>query len=547
MLQVGAFTGVEGMAEGPISEKNGSSYLVAARYAVTGIFGSAGTTNALPDYSDIAFNIDLGKSKLGNFTLFGIGGQSDISFLHNEVDEDDLFAEPDTDAFPESKFGVVGLRHNLILDETTYLRTVLSASNSKGDYYENRFFNLDTAEEFSVEYATQNTSETRYSLSSFINKKFNARLTGRAGLLVENFQNKLNATRREGNPDLDGDGLRDLLPVYDFDEGMTIYQFYAQSQYRLNSKWTLNLGVHSQTLTLNNSFALEPRIAVNYKIAPNHTLNIGYGLHHQNAPLPILLLQEPLVDGTFTESNRDLKFTQSNHFVIGYDANLASNWRAKIEAYYQSINNVPVDNFASSFSILNLGDDFVFPTDAYRLQNEGTGTNVGIELTVEKFYSNGYYGLLTTSIFDSKYKGSDGIERNTAFNNQYVLNLLFGKEWKIGKDKRNAFSIDTKFTTAGGRYTTPVNLAASQTAMEEVLFEDLAYTERNDAYLRWDIKVGIKLNSKKRKLSQQFFLDLQNVTNRENIFARRYNRITNEINEVYQIAFFPDFLYRIEF
>jgi hypothetical protein len=535
------------MAEGPISKKNGSSYLVAARYAVTGIFGVAGTTNALPDYSDIAFNIDFGKSKFGNFTLFGIGGQSDISFLHTEIDEDDLFAEPDTDGFPESKFGVVGLRHNLILDEMTYLRTILSASNSSGDYYENRFFNLETPEEFFLEYGTQNTSENRYSLSSFVNKKFNAKLRGRAGLLLENYQTNLYATRREGNPDLDGDGKPDLLSVYDFDEGMTIYQFYAQAKYRVNPRLTLNIGLHSQTLTLNNTFALEPRVALNYKIAPNHTLNIGYGLHHQNAPLPILLLQEPLSDGTFVESNRDLDFTESNHFVLGYDANLASNWRAKIEAYYQIINDVPVDNFASSFSILNLGDDFTFPTDVYGLQNDGKGTNIGLELTVENFYSNGYYGLLTTSIFDSKYKGSDGIERNTAFNNGYVFNLLFGKEWKIGKDKRNVISFDTKFTTAGGRYTTPVDLAASQAAMEEVLFEDLAYSERNDVYLRWDVKIGVKFNSKKRKLSQQLFFDFQNVTNRENIFTKRYNRITNEVNEVYQIAFFPDFLYRIEF
>ena len=107
--------------------------------------------------------------------------------------------------------------------------------------------------------------------------------------------------------------------------------------------------------------------------------------------------------------------------------------------------------------------------------------------------------------------------------------------------------MDTKFTTAGGRYYTPVDLEASQLAMNEVLREDLAFSEQYDPYLRWDFKIGIKLNSKKRKLSQQFLLDLQNVTNRKNIFARRYNRITNEINEVNQIEFFPDFLWRIEF
>ena len=80
------------------------------------------------------------------------------------------------------------------------------------------------------------------------------------------------------------------------------------------------------------------------------------------------------------------------------------------------------------------------------LINKGTGTNYGLELTVEKFFSKGYYGLFTSSIFDSKYTGSDGVERNTAFNGKYVYNILTGKEWNVRAGKRNKTSIDFKFT-----------------------------------------------------------------------------------------------------
>jgi hypothetical protein len=154
---------------------------------------------------------------------------------------------------------------------------------------------------------------------------------------------------------------------------------------------------------------------------------------------------------------------------------------------------------------------------------------------------------LTTTLYDSKYEGSDGVERNTAFNSGYVVNLLFGKEWGLGKSKRNTFTIDTKVTTAGGQYYTPVDLVASREAQQEVLHDANAFSERFDPYFRWDLKFGVKLNSKKRKLSHQFYVDIQNITNNENIFARRYNRQTNEVNEVYQIGFFPDFMYRIQF
>ena len=81
--------------------------------------------------------------------------------------------------------------------------------------------------------------------------------------------------------------------------------------------------------------------------------------------------------------------------------------------------------------MLNTGASFKTDlTDS--LVNNGTGRNYGVELTVEKFVSDGYYGLCTTSLYESKFTASDGVERNSAFNGKYVFNLSLGKEWKTG-------------------------------------------------------------------------------------------------------------------
>ncbi len=548
MVQLGAVSGLEFMAEGPISREQGSSYIVSGRYSFVGFASEAGFpigTNAAPNYQDLSFKLDLGNGKAGRFTLFGIGGRSDIDFLHDEVDEDDLFSANDEDAKVKSLFGVFGLKHNLILDKKTYLRTVVAASTSQNEFDQDRLFNLDTPEEYSLRVGEADNIDTRYSFSTYVNRKFNARLTARAGALIENNQYNVSFKDRTNfiTPDVDPREL-DLVTLYDFNEGATLLQGFIQTQYKISPKWTFNAGFHTQYLTLNESFAAEPRLALNWNVAPKHTINFGYGLHHQTQPLPVLLLQEP---ETGIRSNENLDFTRSNHFVVGYDVKFAPNWRGKVETYYQAIDNVPVEPFPSSFSMLNVGNDFAFPDDVFGLINEGTGFNYGVEFTLEKFYSDGYYGLLTASLYESRYEGSDGIERNTAFNNQYVLNVLFGKEWNIGKDKRNAFSIDTRLTTSGGRFFTPVDLEASQLAGQEVLIESQAFSEQNDPYFRWDLKFGFKLNSAKRKLSHQFYFDIQNVTNNENIFARRYNRLTNQVNDVFQIGFFPDFMYRIQF
>jgi outer membrane receptor protein involved in Fe transport len=268
-------------------------------------------------------------------------------------------------------------------------------------------------------------------------------------------------------------------------------------------------------------------------------------LHGQLQPLPVYLYQSQ--NGTsLNRSNRNLDFSKAHHFVLGYENRFAADWRIKTEAYYQHLFDIPVEQIRSGFSMLNAGNDFTFP-DKTGLINNGTGSNKGIELTAEKFLSNGYYLLATGSVFESKYKGSDGIERNSIFNNGYAANILAGREWKMGKSKRNAFTLDLRMSTIGGKYVTPVDLPASIAAGKEILDETKYNSEQLDSYFRLDTKFGFRLNSKKRKISQTFYLDLQNVTNRENIFLRRYNPVYGTVGQVNQIGFFPDILYRVQF
>jgi hypothetical protein len=140
------------------------------------------------------------------------------------------------------------------------------------------------------------------------------------------------------------------------------------------------------------------------------------------------------------------------------------------------------------------------------------------------------------------------VDRNTGFANRYVFNTLLGKEWLIGKAKRNAVTFDTKFTTSGGRPYSPIDVEATQAnGGREVYVDEDAYSLRYDPYLRLDVKVGMRLNGAKGKVSHQFFVDLQNITDRENIFVERYNPVTETVNPVYQNGFFPDFMYRIQF
>lgn len=543
-LQLGAFSGLEAMAEGPVGSKGGS-FLVAGRYSFIGLIG-AGSTTATPDYQDLSFKLDFGNSRAGKFTLFGIGGLSDINFLGAQIEEGDLFAAEDEDSFVKGHFGTVGLKHNLIIGKNTYLRTVIGGSRRGNAFEQDRYQNLGTAEESKLRITEIDNSEYRYTISSYLNSKLSSKQTIRLGVLFENISSNAFFKDREDGPDLDGDGESDWFTVYDFDGNFGLLQPFVQTQYRLSEAFTINAGLHGQYSTLNEQFVIEPRASAAWAPTLKDRISFGYGMHQQHAPLPLLFLNEE-VNGELIRTNQNLDFIRSQHYVVGYDRKLGQDLRLKTEVYYQDIDRAPVERTASSYSTLTEGANFAFSEDKTSLVNQGTGFNRGVEITIEKFYHKGHHLLATGSFFQSKYKGSDGVERSTPFDNGFVLNLLTGKEFKIGRARRNVFLIDTKLTTSGGRWYTPVDLEASRIQGFEVLKEDQAFSAQYDNYFRWDVKFGIKLNSAKSKVSHQFFLDLQNVSNRDNIFARQFNRLTNNVDQISQIGFFPDFLYRIQF
>jgi hypothetical protein len=196
--------------------------------------------------------------------------------------------------------------------------------------------------------------------------------------------------------------------------------------------------------------------------------------------------------------------------------------------------------------MLNAGASWGLNTRDF-LTNDGEGWNYGLEFTVEKFYHNNWYFLTTASLFDSKYQGSDGIKRNTAFNGNFVTNALVGKEMKVKSNGTLVF--DIKVTWAGGKRYTPIDVEASKendgAAFNTVYIDELAYEEQFPDYLKADVKIGYRRDEK--KVSQVWEFYVENVTNHKNPLNQTFNPNTGEIETVYQLGLFPLFNYKIYF
>jgi hypothetical protein len=266
-------------------------------------------------------------------------------------------------------------------------------------------------------------------------------------------------------------------------------------------------------------------------------------LHSALSPLLLYFYRSRQPDGSRALTNLDLGFTRSHHFVLAYDRQLSSSVHLRVEGYYQSLFDAPVERAPSYYSVLAEGTDFG-PPNRGNLVNAGTGRNYGVELTLERTFAQGYYFLFTTSLFESKYKGSDGVERNTPFNTKYVVNALAGREFRLG-NRGNVFTLSLKLTTAGGRYTTPIDYEASQAARVAVYRHEQAYSQQQAAYVRADVKLGYKIN--RARLTHELALDVQNVTNRDNVLRQAYNPRTNRIGTAYQQGLLPIASYRVTF
>jgi len=529
------FNGIELGAEGPLSVGKKASFLINYRYSMVAAIQKlgldVGTGGATPYYQDLNFKINIPTEKAGTFSLFGLGGESHVKF--GAIDEDNLYSTNDG-SLRERNFnsltGVIGFAHTYFFNANTSGRFTLTASGFDSKYKEN-FYNIKPD---SIAFYKKNV-QVKYSPGYTFNKKFNSRNQLTLGAVAE--FNKLQL-RNDYIPD--GDSA--LVTFINSKKNALLLKGFINFSHRFSDKLSSNLGLYSQLFTLNNSYSIEPRWNIKYQFKPNQSLAFGMGLHSQLQPLEVYFYESKDSNGQVEMTNQDLKFVKSLHSVLAYDISFSRHLRLKAEVYGQYIYDAAVEKIPSSFSMLNAGADFYFPYKT-NLVNGGNGYNYGAELTLERFLDKGFYYLFTASVFESKYKASDNVWRNTAFNSNYTFNILTGREFRISR--KASVSFDTKLAYAGGQRYTPFDIAASAAAGYVTFKEDEAYSLKNDDYFRWDFKISYARNGK--RTTQKWYIDLQNITNRKNMYVRTLNPNDGSISEIYQIGFFPNINYMITF
>lgn len=531
-LQAGLL-GLDAAIEGPFSKKYKGSYLIDYRYSTLTLLNKLGalpSDGSITNFQDLSYNLYLPTKKLGTFTMFGFGG---LSSDNRTVDKDSAKWEEKSDRYPyrfTAHTGMSGITHSILLGNKINLKTTAGYSYTKNGYDEDY-----TEDDYSVsKNYTDNYIVKKFLFNSTMNYKFSNRSQLRAGVIGNTiyFNYYQLSAEHEGDP---------LLERINSKGSTSTQQAFAQWQYKPSNDVTVNAGLHYLHLSLNNTSSVEPRLSAKWNISNKTSLALGYGLHSQLQIWGVYFARQQNPDGSFNSPNRNLDFTKSHHYVLSFGHKLAKNLLLKTELYYQQLFNVPVSTKDSStFSTLNIIDGYVLD----RLVNKGKGKNYGVEVSLERYLNNNFYLTLSSSIYQSKYTALDGIERNTRFNGNYIITFITGKDF-VSDNKKRTFGINLKTIYAGGLRTTPIDLAASQAKGYTVFNEYQANTLRNPDYFRTDLRLSMKWN--KRNITSTLSLDLQNVTNRLNVYNEYFDEDENKIKYNYQTGLIPVLNYKIEF
>ncbi|MEK6780969.1 MAG: TonB-dependent receptor [Bacteroidota bacterium] len=531
-IQAG-FLGMDLAAEGPFAKGYKGSYLINYRYSTLSVLSGIGVPigDAITNFQDLSYNFYFPTKRAGHFSLFGFGGLSNqkLEAKKDSIDwntEDDRY---DFDYF--SNTGAAGLKHAITLSSNTYLQSVVVLSGNDHGFTADK---LDDNYVSNLTYKENNINK-KFTVSSVLNHKFNARHSIRSGVYFnEYFYNVIQKELNEQTGTME-------VPLEAKGQATTV-QIFSQWNYRVTRKLSFNTGLHYLYLTNNNTYSLDPRTSVKYDLNEQQSLSFGYGLHSQMQPVGTYEAQVQNPDGSFYSPNKDLKFTKAHHFVFAYDRALSKHLRVKAETYYQSLYNIPVKNdIASPLALINNEDGYI--TDP--LVNKGIGHNYGVELTLEQFTFKNMYFLLSTSLYDSRYKALDGVLRNTHYNGNYAVSFTAGKEFRSTGTKDRTYGVNVRALSSGGLRTTPIDFEKSVLDGTTQYVESLAYSEQLPGYFRTDIRFSMKRN--RAKSTSTLALDIQNVTNHKNLGGQYFDSQAAEIKKWYQLPLLPILSYKIEF
>lgn len=521
--------GLDYSTEGPI-KKGASSYLMNYRYSTLGLLNTVGLhlvdERENNTFQDLAFNLAFANKKNSvQWNFWGMGGYSKET--GDEVKDTLKWKQYDDYAIYDfrTKMGAIGLGNTSRISEKSFLKSSLAFIAQEVIYVDDTLTRKKIASTVNDELYRNN----RVAFTSSYNHKFSPSANLKAGIYLTNIfyyfkRDALDYATNVYRNFVDGDG------------SSVMFQPYMQMSLKPGKRFTINPGVHTLYLAFNKKSSIDPRISIQCKIDNRKNISLAYGLFSK-----ILPLGSYFYNSSGSYPNMKLDMMRARHMILAYDHMLGNSWRIHTEAYYERLFHIPVVNDINrTFWILNELDGYAEEA----LVSKGKGTNKGIDISAEKFFSKGLFTILSFSIFNSTYEPLNGKTYNTRFNSGNSGSWTGAKEWKIKRNR--VFQLGWKMVYNGGLPLTPL-AAIQSTTREPVLDETRPYSEKVSPYFRTDTRFALRKDRAGR--SWQLALDVQNIFGIKNTdgLSRKYDPSVNQWVYKTQSGVVPVFSYQVDF
>ena len=533
-VQVGTL-GVDFASEGPLSKGSKASYLVNYRYSFLEIakkLHAINMENETLDYQDLSFKFNMPTAKAGTFAVWFTGLVDNYENKVPDPSEWETLWDMN-DSWSRQRSCAGGLSHTYRFRSGGSLHSSVAFT---GAYRKLGVSNYDELLTKTPGMAGRN-AQWNVIISTQHQQKISSRYTMQNGFEYQyyGFNTWLDWIHETGGA---------LYRVYESEGNTGLTRFYSSHKLALSRRLSMVAGVNVMWFNLNDQFLVEPRVSLQYKTSPSSTLSIAYALNSRKETTDTYFVvtssQGAQESGL---PNASLGLTRSHHVSASFAQRLGENAMLKIEPYWQWLFDVPVEQ-GTTYSILN---HHTFFQDR-ALVNEGVGRNYGIDFTLERYLKDGLYGMLTATLFKSEYRDAQGLWHHSRHDRHYITNLVGGKEWMMGKARKNVFGLNGRLTLMGGDRYTPIP--------EGTTFEDIAmlpdktvpedganpYSKQKGMNVGYAFSVKYTIN--KKHTSHHFILEyLQMRTFQGQTFDFR----THEVVDYFTSLTFPNIAYRVEF
>ena len=524
-VQVGTL-GVDFASEGPLGKNTKASYLVNYRYSFLEIakkLHAINMENETLDYQDLSFKLNMPTSNAGTFAVWFTGLVDNYESKAPDPSEWETLWDSN-DSWSRQRSCALGLNHTYRFKTGGTLHSSLAFT---GAYRKLGVDDYDELMNLMPDMLGRN-SQWNVIISTQHQHKFSSRYTMQNGFEHQHldFHTWLDYIKVVGGP---------LYRIYESEGNTGLTRLYTNHKVALSSRLSAVAGVNVMWFNLNNQWLVEPRVSVQYKTSPSSTISLAYALNSRKETTDTYF-----VTGGY---NEDLGLTRSHHISASFAQRLGENAMLKIEPYWQWLFDVPVEQ-GTTYSILNHN---LFYQDR-ALVNEGAGRNYGIDLTLERYLKDGFYGMITATLFKSEYRDAQGQWHHTRHDRGYITNILGGKEWMVGKGRKNVFGLNGRLTMMGGDRYTP--MAPGTTYDDVAKRPDRAIPQDGDnPYSKqMNMNVGyafsVKYTINKRHTSHHFILEYLQM---RSFHGQTFDIRTHDLVDKFTSLTFPNIAYRVEF